>query len=74
MSRWISVKDRLPKEREEVWIACKSGAFLAGEYYMHEGKQNWSARNVAGTLIHIATKHITHWAIPEPPKECLRER
>lgn len=63
-NRWISVKDRLPKDGETV-LTFKNGIFEVQEY---EKKRNgWIGENWFWAM---AT--VSHWMpIPEPPKEVL---
>lgn len=67
--QWISVKDRLPKAREDVLVVA----------YWHEAYQTliaWYAPN--GEVWHVTTPAgdktdltVTHWMpLPLPPKEC----
>lgn len=67
---WISVKDNYPRAFDKVLVLCKSGVILTAEYYETSEGQRWHYYNVAGTMIYMSAKHITHWAFkPEPPKE-----
>lgn len=63
MSKWISVKDKLPKEFQQV-IVCREKA--KGEFVVEAGYkdvQDWW--KVYGTR----TKKVTHWMpLPEPPE------
>ena len=55
--RWISVKDRLPENDDEVAIA--SGSYMTTGYYDGE----W----------HGMLSYVTHWMpLPEPPKEEIK--
>ena len=60
MSEWVSVKDKIP----DVLVLCygKWGFDLC----KFNRKQNqWHGRGG----LRISTKDVTHWMIPEPPKE-----
>lgn len=63
MSKWISVKDKLPKEFRQV-IVCREKA--KGEFVVEAGckdVQDWW--KVYGTR----TKKVTHWMpLPAPPE------
>jgi hypothetical protein len=67
MSKWISVKDRLPNDGDEVlihngnyhWIGCfelENNGFMCGED--HQGYERF-----------YSIEEATHWQpLPEPPK------
>lgn len=60
-SKWVSVKDRLPKEYEDVLAYGEEGIVIAQYYGDDFG--GW------GTTMNKSTDNITHWMkLPEPPK------
>ena len=62
MSKWISVKERLPEALEAVLIVYAPTNEAIGDYRME--CWNWPIDAVYGT------QFITHWMpLPEPPKE-----
>jgi hypothetical protein len=83
MSEWISVEDRLPKDRQRVLVcfiddvhrktwhfdngACQVATF--GDYY---GDHHFSldCESVNGYLkLNLEQASVTHWMpLPEPPK------
>ena len=61
MSEWISVKDRLPKTMELVFVYRKGLDIVRAEYLMNDGE--WFNDG-------IYKAPVTHWmTLPEPPKE-----
>lgn len=64
MSKWISVKDRLPKDSDDVLI-CSKGEIVALGF--HSDAHGWVNRT------HIFNSEITHWMLlPELPKAILQ--
>ena len=64
---WISVKERLPQRTGYYFVAWKSR--LDNEYRMGEAHYDtllWTVFCIDGNAVR---KDITHWAIPDPPKE-----
>ena len=62
VQEWISVKERLPKEGENVLVFRDNG-FAVSEIYMtdYEGKPMWNYTGLGGDP--------THWmTLPQPPK------
>ena len=62
VQEWISVKDRLPKEGENVLVFRDNG-FAVSEIYMtdYEGNPMWNYTGLGGDP--------THWMpLPQPPK------
>lgn len=60
-SDWISVKDRLPEEGQEVLVSTKSknGQRNVDKGYILPGKNRF---------VHRGTAEVTHWMpLPEPP-------
>lgn len=73
MSEWISVKDRLPTEKDErnrasfVWVITASACGHVGCIAFDPHKQIFTDE-YAGEWIDL-TKGVTHWMpLPEPPK------
>ena len=68
MDNWISVKDRLPKERTNVLLFVKDTYCTPPYCYIATGwrlKSDW----VVGITVYT-NQDITHWMpLPEPPKE-----
>lgn len=61
MMTWISVKDRLPENGENVLIATKMGDVR--EFIYYEASQSWEIYD-----IYMANDLVTHWQpLPEPP-------
>ena len=57
MSRWISVKERLPEEQQDVLVYLKRGG-CAVDYFIPSRNDKWGY------------KDVTHWQpLPAPPKE-----
>lgn len=68
MSNWISIKDKLPKERTSVIISIKDVYCTPPYYHVVCG---WLLNDcwVVGKHIYY-NNEITHWMpLPEPPKE-----
>jgi hypothetical protein len=62
MSKWISVKDRLPEVLESVLILYAPTNEARNDYRME--CWNWPENPV------YETQFVTHWMpLPEPPKE-----
>lgn len=63
MSEWISVKDRLPEEGEDVLIIEEDGCIDVGHMLRWKGKSDWNSH------LFFEPK-VTYWMpIPEPPEE-----
>ena len=55
--RWISVKERLPEEQQDVLVYLKRGG-CAVDYFIPSRNDKWGY------------KDVTHWMpLPTPPKE-----
>ena len=64
-SKWISVKERLPKAGERV---LATDGYFVGEFFLNRRGQ-WQRYNVNNYLL-MAAFDILHWMpLPEPPKE-----
>lgn len=62
-SEWISVKDRLPERKEDVYLCCIDSLAFPGTQYIRILKFYGD-----GTWEHGG--NVTHWMpLPEPPKE-----
>lgn len=60
---WISVKDRLPDRKEDVYLCCIDSLAFPGTQYIRILKFYGD-----GTWGHGG--NVTHWMpLPEPPKE-----
>ena len=71
-SGWISVKDRLPDEKNSVLILCKNGAMFTGYRLNHiqNYDSGWMVHTVLRSTKKINKGRVTHWMpLPEPPKE-----
>lgn len=60
---WISVKDRLPDRKEDVYLCCVDSLAFPGTQYIRilkfYGDGTWRYG-----------RNVTHWMpLPEPPKE-----
>lgn len=68
---WISVKDRLPEENEEVLVFGNilNAPKLLGVRYRVLGDQDWKYSWQGDGYIY-KQDYVTHWMpLPEPPKE-----
>lgn len=65
MSKWISVKDRLPEpdEHKEYLTTCEFGGTFVEGYFELDGEVGWWSD-------HFGTEFpVTHWMpLPEPPE------
>lgn len=75
MSEWISVKDKLPKKNELVWIYWRDREVLIGYRYHHEDEydpeEGWISVLWVSVLDEKA-RWANYWMpipIPKPPKE-----
>ena len=76
MNSWISIKDQLPKEGEEVLVLvdghrgpswCNTYMLVA---YMSQTHKFWEERHIADDPL-----AVTHWMpLPDMPKEALSGR
>ena len=81
MSEWISVEERLPKDREPVWLRLSDDRIFVGLLYMDFDGYSWC--NSYGDFYYSAENEqwetftteaddeydVTHWMpLPEPPK------
>ena len=68
VQQWISVKDRLPEEKQLVLAVCKSGKIFVGYYWNCHGTIIWAIKTARDSTKNI-TQIVTHWMpLPEPPK------
>ena len=75
MNKWISVEDRLPKDRVDV-LFCEKWCDVPGiGWYVYERKE-WVANKDfvmsfdGGVDTNIDQKDVTHWMpLPDLPKE-----
>lgn len=67
MNEWISVKDRLPENDEEVLALLKSGTMDIG-WVEPENRHQCSTKNKE-FITRSVDGIVTHWmSLPEPPK------
>ena len=67
MSEWISVKDRLPTEKETVLIIDREGIFAA-YFNIEEGYKQWQCSKMYTEPRGLY--FVTHWMpLPESPAE-----
>jgi len=60
--KWISVKERLPEEADEVLVFCRNGETTWTNLAHRVGKQWWR--------VGVPMQCVTHWMpMPEPPEE-----
>lgn len=71
--RWISVKDRLPDEKNSVLILCKNGAMFTGYRLNHiqNYDSGWMVHTVLRSTKKINKGRVTHW-MPLPSAEELK--
>jgi len=68
MMEWISVKDRLPENKN------KCGQFVVNEYLVTDGNSYeikfWDGKNWINQYDTLEYQGYTHWLpLPEPPKD-----
>jgi len=75
MSEWISVKDRLPENNDDVLVTDGEDCAVL---FFHKNDNKWKygyglleAYNYdGGACIEAETQGMTHWMpLPEPPKD-----
>jgi hypothetical protein len=73
MSEWISVKDRLPEENENVILYDGKEVFCGDLFFGKLGKICWGIQACDGICYgHYNKDEVTHWMpLPKPPKENL---
>ena len=71
MGEWISVKDRLPVECEDVLVRCKNGAMFVGYFRLDYNKETqWMIHTVLSSARKLNKGRVTHWIpLPKQPKE-----
>ena len=67
---WISIKNKIPKEKEEVLVVCKNGKMFVAEHlsntYCNDG---WNVIGPLGSKRRIGNNRVTHWIpLPQKPK------
>jgi hypothetical protein len=63
--KWISVKDRLPEDSQEVIIYSEGGKVEAGVYYCKEFGFDYYDVSIRDIIV-----NVTHWMpLPEPPRD-----
>lgn len=64
--QWISVKERLPEEADEVLVFCRNGETTWTNLAHRVGKQWWR--------VGVPMQCVTHWMpLPEPPEEATTD-
>lgn len=75
MSEWISVKDRLPDNKEHDWVLAQ---VVEDNGFMHipkvmeyrQSKNDWFEETYGWLSEHNGAFTVTHWMpLPEPPDE-----
>lgn len=70
---WISVKDRLPDDSEDVLIYFKKKIrydHLRIAYHSKNGASNWNLPSGTSPYIQDKLKSVTHWMpLPDKPAE-----
>jgi len=63
--KWISVKERVPKDRQVVYMHTNNGRTFKGIYLSHTGFERYKHGDGWTSV-----KNVTYWTtLPEPPKE-----
>lgn len=67
MSNWISVKDKLPNNSNEVIVFCLDDSVTTGKYIrVSKDKYLWKSPIYSPYIDN--TLNVTHWQpLPEPP-------
>lgn len=70
MNNWISVKDKLPDNPEEVIIFCANGSVTSGKYVRaSEHKYLWMTSIFNLNPYMDDNLDVSHWQpLPKPPK------
>jgi hypothetical protein len=66
MTDWIKCEERLPDDRQDIWVSC-----LLGDGTRYQRTSRYS-RNLGFTdaAIPFAVNNVTHWMpLPEKPDE-----
>ncbi len=68
--QWISIKNEIPKEKEQVLVVCKNGKMFVAEHlsntYCNDG---WNVIGPLGSKRRIGDNRVTHWMpLPQKPK------
>ena len=71
MGEWISVKDRLPVELEDVLVRCKNGVMFVGYFVLdYNDEIQWKIHTALSSTRKLNKGRVTHWTpLPKQPKE-----
>jgi len=71
---WISVKDRLPENRDYVFVYCpgldRDNDLIIGWYGGYDNIKDWNMKGHSSPRLREKLKKVSHWMeLPEGPTE-----